>query len=104
MPGTLRFQLVHLGKPITLSDSLPMLEHMGLRVLDEHPHQITPQGMPPIAMHDFGLEAAMPGADMDVDTLHQVFEDAFGRIFGGEVESDDFNRPTVPRPTTTSAG
>jgi len=91
-PGMLRFQLVHLGNPITLSDSLPMLEHMGLRVLDEHPHQVTPLGMTPIAMHDFGIQAALPGADMEVETLHDVFEDAFGRIFRGEVEDDDFNR------------
>ena len=46
-PGMLRFKLLHLGEPVTLSDSLPMLEHMGLRVLDEHPHRIAPQGMAP---------------------------------------------------------
>ena len=94
-PGMLRFQLVHRGKPVALSESLPMLEHMGLRVLDEHLHRIAPQGMPPVAMHDFGLQSALPGADMEVDTLHEVFEDAFARIFRGEVESDDFNRLVV---------
>ncbi|HTP98516.1 MAG TPA: NAD-glutamate dehydrogenase domain-containing protein, partial [Casimicrobiaceae bacterium] len=94
-PGMLRFQLVHLGRAVTLSDSLPMLEHMGLRVLDEHPHRITPHGMAPIAMHDFGIASALTGADMEVDTLSGVFEDAFGRIFRGEVENDDFNRLVV---------
>ena len=94
-PGTLRFQLMHLGRPVTLSDSLPMLEHMGLRVLDEHPHRIAPHGMPPVFLHDFGLQSALPGVDLDVDTLHAVFEDAFARIFRGEVESDDFNRLVV---------
>ena len=94
-PGTLRFQLMHLGRPVTLSDSLPMLEHMGLRVLDEHPHRIAPHGMPPVFLHDFGLQSALPGVDLDVDTLHVVFEDAFARIFRGEVESDDFNRLVV---------
>ncbi|MFO1322818.1 MAG: NAD-glutamate dehydrogenase [Burkholderiales bacterium] len=94
-PGTLRFQLMHLGRTIALSDSLPMLEHMGLRVLDEHPHRIAPQGMKPVALHDFGIQSALPGADMEVDTLHQVFEDAFGRIFRGEVENDDFNRLVI---------
>ena len=57
-PGTLRFKIFHLGAPVTLSDSLPMLEHMGLRVLDEHPHRITPQGMQPVWMHDFGMQTA----------------------------------------------
>ncbi len=94
-PGMLRFKLFHLGSPVPLSDSLPMLEHMGLRVLDERSYRITPAQMPPIAMHDFGLQPALPDPDVEVDALHQVFEDAFGRIFRGDVESDDFNRLVV---------
>ena len=94
-PGLLRFKLFHVGQPIPLSESLPMLEHMGLRVLDEHPHRITPQGAPSIAMHDFGLQVMTADADFDIGTLHEVFEDAFGRIFRGEVENDDFNRLVV---------
>ncbi|MFO1396067.1 MAG: NAD-glutamate dehydrogenase [Burkholderiales bacterium] len=93
--GTLRFQLLHRGRAVTLSDSLPMLEHMGLKVLDEHPHRIVPDGMPPVAIHDFGLASALPDDDFEVETLHAVFEDAFGRIFRGEVESDDFNRLVI---------
>ena len=31
-PRTFRFKLFHLGGPVHLSDSLPMLENMGLRV------------------------------------------------------------------------
>ena len=94
-PGTLRFKIFHLGAPVTLSDSLPMLEHMGLKVLDEHPHRVTPQGSSPIWIHDFGMVAAGTDTEVEVDALHQVFEDAFGRIFRGEVESDDFNRLVV---------
>ena len=94
-PGMLRFQIVHLGRPVTLSDSLPMLEHMGLRVIDEHPHRIAPHGMPPVAMHDFGVQSALSNVDMEVETLHEVFEDAFGKIFRGEVENDDLNRLVI---------
>ena len=94
-PGMLRFKLFHVGKPVALSESLPMLEHMGLKVLDEHPYRIAPQGMPPIAMHDFGLQSTQPEPDLDIGALHRVFEDAFGRIFRGEVENDDFNRLVV---------
>ena len=94
-PGTLRFKLFHRGEPVSLSDSLPMLEHMGVKVQDEHPHRIAPAGIPPIAMHDFGLVTTRPETEIDVDALHQVFEDAFGRIFRGDVESDDFNRLVV---------
>ena len=94
-PGVLRFKLFHLGAPVTLSDSLPMLEHMGLRVLDEHPHRVSPRESPPVWMHDFGMLADVADTEVEVDALHRVFEDAFGRIFRGEVENDDFNRLVV---------
>jgi len=94
-PGMLRFKILHLGTPVTLSDSLPMLEHMGLKVLDEHPHRVAPLSMSPIWIHDFGMMTAATDTVVEVDALNQVFEDAFGRIFRGEVENDDFNRLVV---------
>ena len=91
-PSTLRFKLLRRGEPLTLSDSLPMLEHMSLRVLDEHSHHIEPRGEAGVWMHDFGLQAAGTDADIDVDRLRPVFEQAFAAILRGEVEDDDFNR------------
>ena len=95
MPGTLRFKMFHRGGPVTLSDSLPMLERMGLKVLDERPYRVTPEGLPPVWMHDLGLLASASKADVEVDTLHAVFADAFRCVFRGEIESDDFNRLVV---------
>src|ERR1700682_3937017 len=91
-PGTLRFKLYHLGAPVTLSDSLPMLEHMGLKVLDERPYRVTPEGSPPVWMHDLGMQSGIADTEVEIDALHAVFEEAFGRVFRGEVENDDFNR------------
>ena len=91
-PGTLRFKLYHLGAPVTLSDSLPMLEHMGLKVLDERPYRVTREGSPPVWMHDLGMQSAIADTEVEIDALHAVFEEAFGRVFRGEVENDDFNR------------
>ena len=90
-PDTLRFKLFHWGGPVALSDSLPMLERMGLKVLDERPYRIAPQGRPPLWMHDLGMVGAVDPA-IAPDTLHDLFADAFGRVFRGEAESDDFNR------------
>ncbi len=39
--------------------------------------------------------AAVADTEIEIDALHAVFEDAFGRIFRGEVENDDFNRLVV---------
>ena len=91
-PGTLRFKLYRLGEPVTLSDSLPMLEHMGLKVLDERPYRVTPESSPPIWMHDLGMQSGIADTEVEIDALHSIFEEAFGRVFVGEVENDDFNR------------
>jgi len=92
-PRTLRFKLVRKGKPVTLSDSLPMLESMGLNVLDERPYEI--KGAEPIWIHDFGLMSESADIDMEIDELQAIFEDAFGRLFRGEIERDDFNRLVI---------
>jgi len=94
-PGALRFKLLRLARPLTLSGSLPMLEHMGLKVLDEHPYRVEPKDGAPIWIHDFGLDSGQADADLEIDTLRPVFESAFGAILAGEVENDDFNRLVV---------
>jgi len=90
-PGMLRFKLFHRGGPVPLSDSLPMLERMGLRVLDERPYRIQPAEGAPVWLHDFGLST---GSDRDIDLgkVDGKFEDAFARVFDGSIENDDFNR------------
>src|SRR5207249_1945154 len=91
----LRFKLFRLGAPMTLSHSLPMLEHMGLKVQDERPYRVAPEGRLTVWIHDLGLSSAIADTEVEVDALHEVFEDAFGRVFRGEVDNDDFNRLVV---------
>lgn len=89
-PGTLGFKVYRLGQPVVLSDSLPMLEHMGVRVLAEHSARLEGADAE-IGLYDF--ELAAPGSlDLEADTLARLFEDGFARVFRGEVENDDFNR------------
>ncbi|HEX5083715.1 MAG TPA: NAD-glutamate dehydrogenase [Blastocatellia bacterium] len=94
-PRTLRFKLVHKGKPVMLSDSLPMLESMGLKVLDERPYHLEIEGAEPVWIHDFGLISESVDIDMEIDELQEIFEDAFGRLFRREIEKDDFNRLVI---------
>ncbi|HUR90307.1 MAG TPA: NAD-glutamate dehydrogenase [Ramlibacter sp.] len=89
--GALGLKVYRLGAPLVLSDSLPMLEHMGLRVLGEASWRITGPGTEAIALHDFELQGKLTG-EIDPQTLSQLFEEAFARVLRGEVESDDFNR------------
>ncbi len=89
-PGQLRFKLVRRGGPVPLSESLPMLERMGLTVIEERPYRLSPEGTDRVWLHDYGLHAG--AADVDVDEIRALFEEAFARVFRGELDSDDFNR------------
>ncbi len=90
-PGRLGFKLYRSGAPIALSDSLPMLERMGVRVLSERGYQLTPEGGGPLWVHDFSLQ--LPGGDdVDAEAIAPLFEESFARVFEGAVENDDFNR------------
>jgi glutamate dehydrogenase len=90
-PNRLGFKIYRDNAPVPLSDSLPMLERMGVRVLAERPYEITPDGAESMWIHDFELEAPAAG-ELDIDALAPLFEDAFARVFDGRVENDDFNR------------
>ncbi|MDI3263012.1 MAG: NAD-glutamate dehydrogenase [Fulvimonas sp.] len=87
--GDLRFKVIHFGAPIPLSEALPMLENMGVRVLAEHVYALTGDERE-ITIHDFELspKAAMA---FDVLQLAERFERAFEALWRGQAESDGFN-------------
>ncbi|HSH89719.1 MAG TPA: NAD-glutamate dehydrogenase domain-containing protein, partial [Ramlibacter sp.] len=90
--GKLGLKVYRRGAPLVLSDSLPMLEHMGARVIAESSWRIGAGDAPDsVALHDFELEAPVTG-EIEQQTLSALFEDAFARVLRGEIESDDFNR------------
>ena len=86
----LGFKLYRLGGPVVLSDSLPMLEHMGVRALGEQ-HASVETAEASVSLHDFELQVQGAG-EIEPETLGRLFEDAFARVFRGDVENDDFNR------------
>ena len=99
-PGALGFKVYRLGGAVVLSDSLPMLEHMGVRVLGEHNHRIgelagaaapVTAADDTISLHDFELQATLSD-EIEPEVLARLFEDTFARVFNGSVENDDFNR------------
>jgi glutamate dehydrogenase len=86
------FKIYSPDSAIPLSDVLPVLEHMGLKVMDEIPHTVRPQGNGSNLMmiHDFGLQTRN-GQAVDLGAVRQNFQETFNRIWRGEVESDGFN-------------
>ncbi|HUN51230.1 MAG TPA: NAD-glutamate dehydrogenase, partial [Candidatus Sulfotelmatobacter sp.] len=88
----LRFKLYRVGQPVALSDCLPMLEHLGLKVIEEHPFKIEAAGEgEPVWLHDLSL-LAPPDLDIVLDRVKDKFETAFIHIWQGAMEDDRFNR------------
>ncbi len=89
--GALRFKLYRGGEPIFLSKTLPMLENMGVEVVFEHPYRIQAHGAGVVWIHNFGL---LHGAELPfaAEEIKGIFQDAFARVWLGEMENDAFNR------------
>ena len=88
--NTFHFKLFHRATPISLSDALPMLENMGLRVEEERPSRVTPADGSRIWVNDFGLSHTIEA--LDLERVTDLFQDAFAHVWSGAVENDGFNR------------
>ncbi|MGI5502181.1 NAD-glutamate dehydrogenase [Lentzea sp. CA-135723] len=94
-PGERRFKLFVTGEGITLSDVLPMLQRMGVIVVDERPYEIAREDGVQCWIYDFGLridKAALAQlSEADLENVRVRFQDAFAAVWRGEAEVDRFN-------------
>ncbi|MFG0379718.1 NAD-glutamate dehydrogenase [Pseudomonas sp. zbq_18] len=87
----LHCKLYHADTPLPLSDVLPILENLGLRVLGEFPYKLRREDGREFWIHDFAFTAA-EGVNVDIQQLNDTLQDAFVQIVGGAAENDGFNR------------
>jgi len=87
----LRLRLYHAGESLPLSDVLPILENLGLRVVKERPYGVRSRDGRIFWLQEFTLIYAL-SHDIVMDEVKVEFEDAFSRIWFGKAESDSFNR------------
>nr|WP_253769535.1 NAD-glutamate dehydrogenase [Goodfellowiella coeruleoviolacea] len=94
-PGERRFKLYLAGQRVTLSQVLPMLQRMGVDVVDERPYELHWDGSVRYWIFDFGLRIQPPALDRlgaeDMDEVRTRFQDAFAAAWRGEAEVDRFN-------------
>ncbi len=88
---TLRLRLYHKGDSLPLSDVLPILENLGLRVISERPYGVRSTAGETFWVQEFGMHYGL-SQQIDLEEVKDEFEDAFARIWFGEAESDSFNR------------
>ncbi len=88
-PQQVTFKLFGRDAPMALSEIVPLLEQLGLRVTEENPYTVVlPQGL--ILYQNFSADslAGPVGSAHDRGRL----EKAFTAILGGTAEADGFNR------------
>ncbi|MGK0223448.1 MAG: glutamate dehydrogenase, partial [Limisphaerales bacterium] len=87
--NALHLKIYHFGEPLPLSDVIPKLENMGLRIYGEHPYAVSRDSQPEISVHDFELEF---DGELDLGEVNEEFDSAFVRAWRGELEDDGYNR------------
>ncbi|TDP38408.1 NAD-glutamate dehydrogenase [Nocardia ignorata] len=105
-PGSWRFSLYIAGRGVSLSQVLPVLQSLGVEVVDERPYQLELDGGTERWIYDFGLQArpellrnALDG-DLDAellehpgqaDGLRARFTEAFEAVWYDRAEADGLN-------------
>ena len=84
-------RLYRRGEPVVLSDILPILENLGLRIVAEEPYRIESGDGVVVWVDEFTLAEGAVGAPLTPE-LRGKFVDALIQIAGGGVENDGFNR------------
>ena len=87
----LHCKLYHADTPLALSDVLPILENLGLRVLGEFPYRLRHRSGREYWIHDFAFTYS-EGLNLDIQQLNDTLQDAFVHIVRGDAENDAFNR------------
>ncbi|MEC8826639.1 MAG: NAD-glutamate dehydrogenase [Verrucomicrobiota bacterium] len=83
-------RLFHVDEPVPLSDVLPILENMGLRVDNEHPYLVQRRDGVSIWIHEFELIPLFP-VRVKEEAVAKRFREAFVRIWSERVVNDEFN-------------
>ena len=94
-PRSLRFTLYVADETVTLGRILPVLQSLGVDVVDERPYRMPRSDGIDCWVYDFGLclpEDMEPGVLESDPTLAQRLTDAFTVAWRGVVETDRFNQ------------
>ena len=87
----LKLKLFHQDGALLLSDIIPILENLGLKVAEEYPYKVTPRGEKSFWLYDFTLVYAQV-CNFDPEAYRDLFADAFLSVWYGYAENDPFNK------------
>ncbi|PYC66481.1 NAD-glutamate dehydrogenase [Streptomyces tateyamensis] len=84
-----RFKIYRVGGPISLTEVLPVLQRLGVEVLDEHPYALRRSDHTTAWVYDFGLR--LRESTELTDEARERFQEAFAATWTGRAENDGFN-------------
>ncbi|MFB7421220.1 NAD-glutamate dehydrogenase [Streptomyces sp. NPDC056121] len=93
-PGERRFKIYRTGAPVSLSSVLPVLNRLGVEVIDERPYELRCSDRTTAWIYDFGLQMPKsPNGNGDYlgDDGRERFQEAFTATWTGAAEDDGFN-------------
>ncbi|CAM5684140.1 NAD-glutamate dehydrogenase [Streptomyces griseomycini] len=93
-PEERRFKIYRRGEAVSLSAVLPVLQRLGVEVVDERPYELRCADRSLAWIYDFGLRmprATGAGADYLGDDARERFQEAFAATWTGKAENDGFN-------------
>ncbi|AXG78147.1 NAD-glutamate dehydrogenase [Streptomyces paludis] len=94
-PGERRFKIYRSGEQVSLSAVLPVLQRLGVEVVDERPYELRCADRTTSWIYDFGLRLPQGGGSGGGDYLteddRERFQNAFAAVWTGAAENDGFN-------------
>ncbi|WFB09174.1 NAD-glutamate dehydrogenase [Streptomyces sp. LX-29] len=91
--GERRFKIYRYGTQVSLSAVLPVLNRLGVEVIDERPHELRCSDRTSAWIYDFGLRLPVSkGGDSLADDARERFQNAFAAVWTGQAENDNFNQ------------
>jgi glutamate dehydrogenase len=90
-PSQMHFRLFRPTSPIPISDVLPMMENLGLKVISERPYDMEWPAGGAVWIQDFELQHRA-GLALDLPNIDQNLQDTFAAVLRGDASNDGFNR------------
>ena len=99
--SVVNLKIYHADMPIPLSDILPKLERLGLKVISERPYRVRVgggqtrhEGPEALWIHDL-MMVEKSGLEVDIASVRDPFRLALEKIWNGEAEDDGFNQLVI---------
>tara|TARA_R110000868_G_scaffold8205_3_gene42468 strand:+ start:59276 stop:64126 length:4851 start_codon:yes stop_codon:yes gene_type:complete len=89
---SLRMKVFQANETIPLSDVMPILEDMGLNVLDERPYELVRTDNSTVWINDFDMRLANSDRNLNPTLVKDIFIEGFSKVWFGLAENDGFNR------------